>query len=469
MKGIIGIVVAVMLVIVAALVLPRLLSSSTNGPGATTPSNSAGGNAESGSASTGEQSATGNSSDRTGDAALNRLETLLANAEPVEGRTDEQHLANAWAWVRANRDPDNPYNEIEAKILALMDVLFDGEERSALWVMNTSLIEIEMIRALDADGDGVVSDEEFESFARQNMALMGGLDHPYIMARLDTDGDGQLNEEETAALMNMMGSTGAFSGVIARAQLDQWDTNNDGILSNAERESGTSAPNTMFDVLIDAQIAMQQEQGMFNGEDGDALRQQARDELKEQMVQSMGDNASSMNDMMTAQTLMEAMRLETTDTAQFQAEMIAQMSQPPAYMSFDTDSDGSVSPVEMESFTAAIKDYQQEVKDYTSLAATNFMRVQFDNATTQSDSNNDGRLTPDEWDDRISELSIERDQRLFMLSYDLNQDGAVDPGELTTYLDWHKEGSLRADANFDGIIDPQDLQFMLDNYRRQNQ
>src|SRR5690606_5202982 len=127
--------------------------------------------------------------------------------------------------------------------------------------------------------------------------------------------------------------------------------------------------------------------------------------------QAMGDN-DEFAGFMTAQELMEAMRLENMDQKQFQAEMMASMPAPPDYNSFDTDGDGQVGPGETEAFGEAMQSYQKQVQEYAANAAADFMRKQFEHATSQSDTNGDGRLTPDEWDARLEMLLAQRDQRL---------------------------------------------------------
>ena len=85
----------------------------------------------------------------------------------------------------------------------------------------------------------------------------------------------------------------------------------------------------------------------------------------------------------------------------------------------------------------------------------------------QSDSNADGRMSPDEWDQRIGGLLNERDQRLYNRSYDLDRSGRVETGELVSYLDWYRAGSMRADINYDGVLDGRDLETMAGRYQSQ--
>ena len=399
------------------------------------------------------------------DKALAALKAELAEAEPYTGRSDEDRLADAWAWVNANRDPSRPYNEVEAKMLALMDVMFDGEERSAQWLMNASLIEVEMLRALDTDGDGLVSDEELKAFNDENLAGPAAMEHPYIKEKLDTNGDGVVSDEEMAVLQMIMSPDGAFAGVLARAQMEEWDTNRDGLLSDDERETGKAGSGDAIKELAAQQMKMMEDSGMFEGEGGDAKRAEMESQIAEGIAQAMGDN-TDLAGFLTAQKLMEAMRVENLDQQQFQTEMMASLPQPPDYQSFDTDGDGTVGPGESEVFQAAMTEYQTKIQEFTKDATGLYFRKAFDHAAGQSDTNGDGRLTPNEWDNRLDMLLAQRDERLFLNSYDLDGSGSVGSDELMTFVDWHKAGSLRADANFDGVVDVRDLEQAMTTYQR---
>ncbi|GAB4384507.1 MAG: hypothetical protein Kow0022_07280 [Phycisphaerales bacterium] len=401
------------------------------------------------------------------DEALAALQAELEPAEPYTGRTDEQRLADAWAWVRANRPPDRPYNEVEARMLALMDVVFDGEARSAQWLMNASLIEVEMLRALDADGDGQVTDAEMTMFVEENLQALGGIEHPYIKAKLDTDGDGQLSPQEMAALDKIIGPESAFKGVLERAQLEKWDTDRDGFVSDSERADGMASASVAMREQWVKQIQAMEEAGAFEGDDGARRRAQMQEQIDAQLAQSTTENANFAA-MMVAQELMEAMRLETMDQQKYMEEVMASMPPPPDYQAFDLDGDGAHSPDELEAFQRAMQEYQAAAQKEAARSAVEFMRRQFEQATAESDANSDGRLTPDEWDARLEMLIAQRDQRLFLRSYDLDGDGRVGQNELMNFVEWHKAGSLRADANFDGVVDARDLERAMSIYQRQN-
>jgi EF hand len=468
MKGTVAIIGAVVLaVIVAAVVIPKMMGGKAASTGAMTTAEATEADRLAAEAEAAEAALAAQRDRRIEDAALVRLEKELEEAEPYTGKTDKQRLEEAWEWVNANRDPDNPYNELEATLLSLWATMLDGDEQSAAWLMNASLIEIEMTRALDADGDGIVTDEEMQLFKDSGIADLNSMDHPYIVERLDTDGDGELSQEEREAMIAIIGEDGAFAGVIQRARLQKWDTNNDGVLSDGEREDGLASGGNGLKALMDQQMEAMEASGTFDGEGGDARREEMRAAIEAQLADSDNEQMRQVADMLIATDLMTAMRVENMDQQQIQTEMLADMPQAPDFAAFDADGEPGMSETEQAAMNEAVADYQQQVRDFTADATARYMRAQFDNAASQSDANGDGRMTADEWDARLTMLLAERDQRLFKQSYDFDGDGVVRSEELMTYLDWQKAGSMRADANFDGVVDPRDLEFMMINYQRQ--
>ncbi|MBX3323993.1 MAG: hypothetical protein KF757_13510 [Phycisphaeraceae bacterium] len=398
---------------------------------------------------------------RVQDASLARLEAELARAEPVKGKSDAERLEAAWAWVRANRDADRPYNELEATMLALLDAFFDGEERSALWMINTSMIEFEMIRSLDVDGDGQVTDEEFEMFMKENVSLMMATDHPYFIDRFDTDGDGKLSMDERMAIMETMSGTGAMSGALERAQLEAWDTDYDGVLSDAERDAGRAAAKARFTEMMDAAFEMD----LSHLSEEQRAATLAQIEAQRDAMMEMQNEA--MMSWAVAEKFFEAMRLENMSPEELRAAMMQDMPPSPDYMSFDADGDGVLDEAETAAFHAATQSMSDEMMEWAARQGAMMLRMQFEHASRQSDLNGDGLMSPDEWERRLEMLTLERDRRLFLQSYDLDRDGRVTSDELGKYLDWHNAGSLRSDANYDGVIDARDLELMLRLYREQ--
>ncbi|MCC7389186.1 MAG: hypothetical protein IT431_10500 [Phycisphaerales bacterium] len=412
------------------------------------------------------------------DAALAELKAELAKAGPVESKSDEERLAEARAWVAANRAADRPYNEIEAEILALMDVMFDGEKKSPEWTMNQSQIEVEMIRSLDADGDGQVSDAEVQAFIDENIAgMFNPLEHPYLKAKLDTNGDGDLQPEEMMELSTMVGE-GALSGVFDRAKLEAWDADNDGALSADERVAGEAAAiakaqDTFGDMI--ASMAGPEGDEAANALLGDpslspeeqaSARKALYEEVGEQTAQMLESQRQMLISQAASMDFMEAMRVDNLPTPDIK-EMMSGMPQPPDAMAFDIDGDGQFAEDELAAQQQAMVDYQGAVARWGSEITAYRLKAQFENSVSQSDSNADGRLSPDEWDQRIGGLLNERDQRLYNRSYDLDGSGRVETGELVSYLEWYRTGSMRADINYDGKLDGRDLETMAGRYQSQ--
>jgi Ca2+-binding EF-hand superfamily protein len=399
--------------------------------------------------------------------ALEELNAEIARAEPVAYRTDEQRLAEARAWVAANRPADRPYNELEAKILALMDVLADGDKRSAEWTMNMSQIEVEMIRAIDADGDGQVTDEEMQLFVDDEIGSMfNPMEHPYLQEKFDSDGDGVVSGEEMADFGSVM-TDGALAGAIERGRLEAWDADDDGFISENERVAGQQAAYDKVDEMF-AQFMPDQEAALSGL--SEEQRAAAEAQIAEQMEAAKAQLDSTremMASQMSAQELMEAMRLDNLASPD-PAEMMESMPKPPDYTAFDADADGSMSEDETAAHADAMAMYQAEVERWGAEVTVLRLREQFEHATTQHDTDGNGRMSEGEWEARIDDLLDERDRRLFQRSYDLDGSGRVDAGELTRYLEWYRDGSLRADSNYDGAIDGLDLELVARSYQRQS-
>lgn len=397
--------------------------------------------------------------------ALTELRDELSRAEPVESRSDEQRLAEARAWVAANRDADWPYGEIEAKILALMDIFTDSDKRSAEWVMNMSQIEVEMIRSIDADGDGQVSDDEVQRYIDENIAgIFNPLEHPYLQDKFDTNGDGAVSPDEMAGFASMM-SEGALAGAFDRGKLEAWDADDNGFVSDEERVAGEQAAHEqvaeMFESFMD-----------IGGTNLDLTDEQRAEMPAEQIAQIDAARAQleAAQDMMinqtASQTLLEAMRLDNLESLD-QTEVMQSMPKPPDAMTFDIDGDGSMSEDEIAEQQLVMQEYQEEIQQWGAELTAYRLRDQFDNATTEHDTDADGRMSGDEWEVRIDDLLYERDHRLFLSSYDLDSSGRVDANELTTYINWYREGSLRADINYDGAVNGRDLEQMARSFQLQ--
>ncbi|MCA9298250.1 MAG: EF-hand domain-containing protein, partial [Phycisphaerales bacterium] len=170
------------------------------------------------------------------DHALATLMEIIERTPTVMLTSDERQIEEARAWVLANRAPDDPYNEFEIHWLAEVASTVDGDPRSASWILAGAEFDLERVRMLDVDRDGLVSDEEVERLGRSLLLDIGMLDHPYLEERLDADQDGVVSLEEreanTEAYFN-----GVMAGAIERATLDRFDADRDGVLNDTERET----------------------------------------------------------------------------------------------------------------------------------------------------------------------------------------------------------------------------------------
>ncbi len=395
---------------------------------------------------------------------LAELRAELSRAAPVAGRTDEQRLADAWAWVRANRPADRPYNELEATMLALMEAAFDGEERSAAWLMNTSLIEIEMARALDADGDGTVTDEEVQAFIESGLST-NPMEHPYIAALFDQDGDGVLSPGEFEMVGAARVMEGALAGALQRAQIDAWDTDNDGFVSDAEREAGLREADSRIRFHPDGRVEF-----ILDGSSVDPAEQAAiRAQLAEQFGEEYSRSVEAYIDMMRGQAMMmpmlNDMRVDDFDREELQAAMMRDMPQMPDAREFSADGSGNLTQEDFAVYQAAIEEYNRTIQEWSTRQMALVLREQFEHARRQGDLDGDGRISPDEWERRIDTLLDARADRMMLRVLDLDGDGWVGAHELARYLDWYRAGSLRADANFDGAVDARDLELVTRYFR----
>ncbi|WP_114966257.1 EF-hand domain-containing protein [Alkalilacustris brevis] len=127
--------------------------------------------------------------------------------------------------------------------------------------------------AMDADGDGIVTQEEFEAFLadrprmgqrgmmRDRGAMRGMWQHggmgfgpgaamdedgrtgfaARMIERFDTDGDGALSEAEIAAAMEHMAEMRNDPAARARMMFEHMDTDGDGMISPEEFETAHAA------------------------------------------------------------------------------------------------------------------------------------------------------------------------------------------------------------------------------------
>lgn len=404
---------------------------------------------------------------RIDDEAFLRLEAELAIASATDVETDGDRLAEAWEWVRDNRPSDRAYNQLEAKMLAVIEGVFDGEERSILWAMNMSLLEVEMIRALDADADGVVTDAEMMAFAGANIHMLSSVDHPYIRSKLDMDRDGELSQRELSKLHDMASMQGAFARVLERAQAEAWDSDLDGALSAAEVAAGNEKALASVQVFEDGHLEVVSDASRVDPGEPQAVMEVLTESFGESTVATVEAQREILAAQAVAQGLLDAMRVDNMDPNAMREQVAAEFPRAPEQAEFDVNHDGLIDGSEAEAFAAAAVEYQRQIAEWSAVQTAMTLRRQFEHATQEHDLNGDGRLSDEEWGVRVDDLLGARQKRLFLRSYDLDASGRVDSTELTRFLDWHKAGSIRADANFDGVVNVLDLQAMMESYTRQ--
>lgn len=118
---------------------------------------------------------------------------------------DKLKLEDARAWIAENRPELTGRDaELAAQMLAIMEDFVYAEGMSVADIKNVAETQIVQLWAMDADGDGMLSDEE----ARGAMDLMmqfGDLMNDRFAEQLDTDGDGVVSDEERQAIQEPHG------------------------------------------------------------------------------------------------------------------------------------------------------------------------------------------------------------------------------------------------------------------------
>ncbi|MCC7389185.1 MAG: hypothetical protein IT431_10495 [Phycisphaerales bacterium] len=401
------------------------------------------------------------------DAALAELREEIRRAPPVRAASGEDHLADARAWVAANRPEGWPHADLESRMLAMMAALMDGEARSAGWVLGQQEIEVELIRALDADGDGRVSDDELTAFADGGLASFNPLTHPFLNPSPGPENESPGGREQREAGIAATAMQGAFAGILERVELERWDADRDGVLSAQERDAGAAATFDRMKLLPDGSIEMVEDPGQIDPAEQAAAREAIVGEFGQDYLDRLLQRQERMSTQALAQPLLQSMRIETMDPRELQSRLAQSLPPEPQASEFDGDGDGSLDSESMERYLAATEAHRAQLLELATLRDALALRLKFEHAAAESDLDGDGRLTVPEWDARLRELRAERDERLFLQSYDLDGSGRVDTGELVSYLDWYRAGSMRADVNYDGVLDGRDLEAMAGRYQSQ--
>lgn len=396
------------------------------------------------------------------DRALQMVRKEIARAETT--RTDQpiDWLLDARAWVAAHRDPGWPYAEAEARELAFILEIADGRPVSVRAIMQENERQIDELKTLDADGNGDVSDEEVKAYAAFRASIADPRRHPFLIDHFDANGDGVLGPEETT-WMDADVRTQRLRAMADRARIDQWDTDNDGRLSEAERTAGHASSLLRAQIFPDGHVEYVPEPAP------DAAEAQAA--ARETLASEFGQGALDVT--LQRQEMAAEMYL-TLDLGQ-EMELIAidpttpwEAGPPmPDTEGFDADGDGSLNQEELEASVTAMEEWERSLNLHNATQAAERLRAMFDAQREAADTDYDGLILPEEWALYRDKLLVERDARLFDRHYDLNGSGRVEPTELETFVGWYRAGSLRADVNYDGSVDVLDLEDIAARYQAQ--
>ena len=394
------------------------------------------------------------------DRALQMVRDEIAAAETARANEPIDWLAEARAWVVAHRGAGWPYAEAEARELAFILEIDEGRPVSVRAIMRENERQIDELKMLDADGDGEVSDEEVAAYAEFRASMADPRQHPFLIDRFDANGDGVLGPEETT-WMDTDVRMQRLRAVADRARLDQWDTNNDGTLSETERTAGHAASLLRAQIFPDGHVEYVPDPGPEAAEAQAAARETLAAEFGQEtlgftlMRQEM---AAEMYLTIDLGQEMELLAIDRTTPWEDGPPM-------PDTDGFDRDGDGSLNEEELEASMSAMEAWERAQSLHVATQAAERLRAMFAAQVEAADTDNDGLVASSEWDRYRDGLLVERDNRLFLRHYDLNGSGRIEPGELETYIGWYRAGSLRADVNYDGSVDVLDLEDIATRYQ----
>ncbi len=383
--------------------------------------------------------------------SLKRAEAAL-DGVPIDTRSmNKKKLEEARAWIAANR-PELTGREAElaAQMLAILDDFVHADGMSVADIKGVAETQIVQLWAMDADGDGVLSDDEARGAMDQMMGFDDLLQDRYA-EELDTDGDGVVSDEERNAIQERMEANmmPLAEQILERAQLANWDEDGDGFLSDAERAAG------------EATVEMQDFDG--DGEYSD----QERFASYQSMLMDMNNNLLLL-EMPGMAEMQREMQSEVMTRAQ---EMQASV---PNQADYDLDGDGQMSEIEqsafdqeMEAFRGRQAAFQAEMQEMGRDMGSRMVQMQFDSAVAALDSDGDGRLATEEWSVSLDGLRSERDARMFTYLYDSDRSGGVSDAEVARFMDAYDSQSVYADADMNGTVDQKDLQYFVGLVSRQ--
>ncbi len=371
-------------------------------------------------------------------------------------------LQAAREWVAANRPADWPYAEYEAYSLAGFAASVDGERPTVADLLERLHAGDLMDQAIDADRDGRVSDDELASFA----VFASELDyrqHPYMVALLDTNRDGMLSSEEEARASQLRANAAGFHEMTERTKLRTWDTDGDGRLSEVESAEGMEGLFSRIELHPDGTIEWLTQPGAQTQADHEAALAAMEKEQGQYRADTRRAQRDDLLDQMLARPYIEAMTVQPLGGVMPESiERLPAQPDPAAY-----GADGAMNQEQLAAFMRAMETWETAVGDRRALQAAYIALATFERAAAEGDTDGDGRLSPEEWELRAATQAETRAKRLLGLEYDLDGSGKIEGGELVTYLEWYRDGSLRADVNYDGRLDAIDLEAMARNFQGQ--
>lgn len=396
------------------------------------------------------------------DRALQMVRDEISRAEAGTRDESDDWLAQARAWVTAHREAGWPYAAAEARELAFILEIAAGRPVSVRAIMQENERQIDELKTLDADGDGEVSDEEVAAYAAFRASMADPRRHPFLIDRFDANGDGVLGPDETG-WMDADVRMQRLRAMADRSRLDEWDTDNDGTLSEAERTAGHAASLLRAQIFPDGHVEYVPEPGPDAAEAQAAARETLAAEFGQETLDMTLRRQQTAAEMFLTLDLGQELELIAIDrTTPWEAGPPM-----PDTDGFDADGDGSLNQEELEASVAAMEEWERSLNLHNATQAAERLRAMFAAQAEAADTDADGLVVASEWDRYRDGLLVERDNRLFLRHYDLDGSGRIDPGELEAFVGWYRAGSLRADVNYDGSVDVLDLEDIATRYQAQ--
>lgn len=391
--------------------------------------------------------------------ALAMVREELARAGEQEETTATDWLADARAWVEANREPGWAYAELEAWRLAKAAAAAEGRAVTIRQMLDEAGHQVDVLRAMDVDGDGLLSDGEVAAYAEHQAAMADLRRHPYMIERFDNDGDGVLGPEETPWL-DAGAQLRRERALAERVMADRWDSDGDGVVSEEEQGAGRAAALLRAQIFPDGHIEYVADAGPEASEAQQRVREQMAEEFGEDALELTLARQERASESFLTVDLAREMALIEIDPGQ-QSEPGPRM---PEWQTFDRDGDGSFNEQELAAQMAAMEAWEREMAKHNATQSAERFRAMFEAEGARADRDGDGRVSASEWEAHRTRLEAARDDRLFRRHYDRDGDGRLGPGELEDFVAWYRTGSLRADADYDGRVDVEDLRLVAERF-----